>query len=329
MITSITSVNYHYADQVSPVCEYNTRWEKEFGVHRRLIKVIYNGVSKEVFSPGTNLDKNKYPTVVSVARIDPVKDIISLIKAAALVKEKIRDVRFIVYGSVSVPEYYEECQALVSEMDLKETFIFAGHTDNVPAAYKRGDVIALSSITEAFPYSVVEAMMTGKAIVATDVGGIKEALGESGMLVRPRQPEQLARTIITLLENNELRYNMGEEARQRALNYFTIEKVLEAYLKSYRHLSMGVEEYRSLEIRVKKQRLLSEKGYALLSIGYWEEAIAQFRQAVREVPDSPAVPVVLTEIANAFNNMGKYDLAFNELEKAEILTEMMRMEKTA
>ncbi len=329
MITSIADVNYHYADQVSPVCEYNTRWEKEFGVDPKLIKVINNGVSKEVFTPGTKSERNKYPTVVSVARVDPVKDTITLIRAAMHVRERIPDVRFIVYGSVSVPEYYEECQALVNELDLKETFIFAGHTDNVPAAYKRGDVIALSSITEAFPYSVVEAMMTGKAIVATDVGGIKEALGESGILVRPRQPEQLAKSIITLLENNDLRFAMGEESRQRALNYFTIEKVLDAYLKSYRHLSLGVEEYHNLAFSVKRQRLLSEKGYALLSLGYWEEAIKQFRLAVKEVPGSPAVPVVLTEIAHAYNNMGKYDLAFNELEKVEALSEMMQNEKTA
>jgi glycosyltransferase involved in cell wall biosynthesis len=94
------------------------------------------------------------------------------------VKGKIPEVRFVVYGSVSVPEYFKVCQSLVRELSLEENFIFAGHVDDIPAAYRSGDVIVLTSITEAFPYSVVEAMMSGKAVVATDVGGIREALGE-------------------------------------------------------------------------------------------------------------------------------------------------------
>jgi hypothetical protein len=200
---------------------------------------------------------------------------------------------------------------MVNEMGLEGTFIFAGHTDDIPQAYRSGDVIALSSITEAFPYSVVEAMMTGKPVVATDVGGIREALGETGMLVRPQQPEELAHSITTLLENPQIRHTLGEEARQRALNYFTIERVLGLYLDSY------------------KQRLLSEKGYALMAFGLWKEAIGQFKQAVDEVTESPAVPVIITEIAHAYNNLGEYDKAFNELEKAEALTILLQTKKTA
>ncbi len=72
--------------------------------------------------------------------------------------------------------------------------------------------------------------MTGKPVVATDVGGISEALGETGILIQPNKPEELAKEVIRLLENPQMRINLGEEARQRALNYFTIEKVLDAYL---------------------------------------------------------------------------------------------------
>ena len=327
MLHSIAGVNYFFADQVSPVCQYNTRWEKEFGVRANAVKVIYNGVDKDVFSPGPEQHQNKYPTVVAVARIDPVKDLVTLIRAAAIVKEKINDVRFIVYGSVTVPEYFEECLTLVSELALKENFIFAGHTDNIAAAYRSGDVVALSSITEAFPYSIVEAMMTGKPIVATDVGGIKEALGDCGLLVKPREHVQLAQSIITLLENPGLRFSLGAEARQRALNYFTIERVLQSYLESYRKL--GREEYRIAAVKIGRQRLLAEKGYALVALGYWQEAVNQFRLAIKEDPASPAVPVLLFEIADAYNNMGKYDQAFNELEKAEAIIAMYLNTKTA
>lgn len=329
MVNSIARLNYTFADQVSPVCHYNTRWEREFGVKPETIKVIYNGVNKEAFAPAKIEQANKYPTVVAVARIDPVKDLITLIRSAAIVRDSIPDVRFVVYGSVTVPEYFIECQKVVNELDLKESFIFAGHTDDIPSAYRSGDVIALSSITEAFPYSVVEAMMTGKPVVATDVGGIREALGETGMLVRPQRPEELARSITSLLENPRMRYMLGEEARQRALNYFTIERVLDLYLNSYKQLAAGPEKYIAVSANVKKQVLYSEKGYALMAFGLWKDAIGQFRKAVSIASDTPAVPVILTEIAQAYNHLGEFDKAFHELEKAETLAVLIEIKKTA
>lgn len=329
MINSIAQLNYSYADQVSPVCHYNTRWERAFGVKPETIKVIYNGVNKEIFSPAKIEHANKYPTVVTVARVDPVKDLITLIRSAAIVRERISEVRFIVYGSVTVPEYFIECQKVVSELELNENFIFAGHTDDIPAAYRSGDVIALSSITEAFPYSVVEAMMTGKPVVATDVGGIKEALGETGILVRPQRPDELAKSITNLLENPRMRYALGEEARQRALNYFTIERVLELYLNSYKQLAGGQEKYQAIVAVIKRQVLFSEKGYAFMGFSLWKEAIEQFRRAVSEAPDTPAVPVILTEIALAYNHLGEFDKAFHELEKAEALAALIEIQKIA
>jgi len=329
LINSITQLNYSYADQVSPVCHFNTRWERVFGVKQEAIKVIYNGVDSRIYSPAPTVRRNKYPTVVVAARVDPTKDLVTMIRAAWAVKKSVPDVRFVVYGSVTVPEYLDECLSLVNELELNENFIFAGHTDDMPAAYRSGDVIALSSMSEAFPYSIVEAMMTGKAIVATDVGGIKEALGETGMLVRPQNWEQLARSITMLLENPQLRQTMGDEARQRALNYFTIERVLELYLNSYRQLAARPEELRAVSSRVARQRLLAEKGYALLAFGHWKEAVTQFRLAVKEAPDTPAVPVILAEIAGAYNKMGEFDRAFQEMEKAEALIKLAAEKRTA
>ncbi|MDP4163207.1 MAG: GT4 family glycosyltransferase PelF, partial [Bacillota bacterium] len=237
LIHSVTAINYYFADQVSPVCHYNTRWETKLGVKREKIEVIYNGVDKNLFLENFNV-KTMVPTVVTVARIDPIKDIMTLIRAAAEVRKKIPNVKFIVYGSVSVPTYYEECLALREELLLEDTFIFAGHLSNIVQAYHSGDVIALSSISEAFPYSVVEAMMTGKPVVTTDVGGIREALGDTGILVEPRNPSELATGLLKLLTNDALRYELGEEARIRALSYFTLDQVLDHHLKSYLKLSL-------------------------------------------------------------------------------------------
>jgi len=319
MIHSVVNLNYAYADQVSPVCDYNTRWERKFGVKPENIRVIYNGVDKNVFSPLTSQGKNSYPTVVTIARVDPVKDMLTLLRAAAIVKAKIPEVRFIVYGSVSVPSYYDECLALKNELNLGENFVFAGHTSDMPAAYRSGDVVVLSSISEAFPYSVVEAMMCGKPVVATDVGGIKEALGDTGIVVSPRQPQELADAVTNLLGDAGLRTTLGEEARQRALNYFTIGKVLEHHLKSYITLGVKVNKARSTVGSTRKQKLYLERGLALMGLGFYNEAAAQFTNAANAAPNSPGVPAILALKADIYSMMGQKEKASGEIEKAELL----------
>lgn len=337
LIHSITSINYAFADQVSPVCAYNTRWELQFDVKPQKIQVIYNGVDKNVFteSPPTH---HENPTVVTVARIDPLKDILTLIRTAGVVKEKIPNVKFIVYGSVSVPDYYEQCLVLRKKMGLEETVIFAGHTANMSSAYQSGDIVALTSISEAFPYSVVEAMMSGKAVVSTDVGGIKEALGNTGLLVPPLDHEAMAEGIVRLLLNRELRSSLGQDARERALNQFTLDRVLELYLKSYIKLAVGAEErvavrHRSAIARKAaastRRRVLVERAYAFMSAEFFHEAIQHFRSAIMEDSDSPSNPVLIAEIAQAYNRLGYYDLAFLEMEKYEALVHLLENRQTA
>jgi glycosyltransferase involved in cell wall biosynthesis len=327
MVHSVVKLSYFYADQVSPVCNYNTRWEKKFGVPKEKINVIYNGVDKNVFLPSKIQEKKFSPTVVSVARIDPVKDIITLLKSAAIVKKEIPDVKFILYGSTTVQEYYDECIKLSEELSLKESFVFAGHTNDVPGAYLTGDIIVLSSISEAFPYSVVEAMMCGKPVVATDVGGIKEAIGNVGVVVPPRSPEKLAKGILNLLEDTELRMTLSEESKERALNFFTVKNFQEMYFKSYVKLVFNAnyqkpESNKVIDITINRrnQRLLMEKGLALLDLGYYRDAIKELRIAINEDCYSPAVPYILTNIAEAYNKLGEYEKSLNELIKLRFMT---------
>lgn len=345
LIHSITSLNYTFADQVSPVCQYNTRWEKQFHVEPRKIHVIYNGVDQRIFKEAET-PRNGPPTVVTVARIDPIKDIKTLMRSAAIVRQSIPDVKYVVYGSVSVPEYYEECLQLQEELQLKETFIFAGHTSSMAAAYQSGDVIALSSISEAFPYSVVEAMMTGKPVVATDVGGIKEALGDTGILVKPFDAQAFAEGTLKLLQNPDLREAMGQDGRERALNFFTLDRVLDLHLKSYIKLAVGAEDrapaaqseaqreaaparHRIAARWQQRQQLYAEKGYALLLLGSYEQAISQFRLAIKEAPSSVSVPVLILEIALAYKKMGREDLMYNEMQKYELMMQLLTRKHSA
>ncbi|RLC74447.1 MAG: hypothetical protein DRI61_16600, partial [Chloroflexi bacterium] len=94
----------------------------------------------------------------------------------------------------------------------------------------------LSSLSEGFPYTVLESMSCGRPVVATDVGGVREALEGFGVLVPPRDPQALADGIVQLLEDDELRHRLGRLAREEVLAKFRLSGFIEAYRKLYQEL---------------------------------------------------------------------------------------------
>jgi glycosyltransferase involved in cell wall biosynthesis len=241
LMNTISDVNYAFADQISPVCQYNTRWELWRHAEPNRIRVIYNGVNPDKFCPAPRLPHPR-PTVVNVGLIFPLKGQLNLIEAAALVRQTVPAVQFQLYGSVTDDEYYRECRQRVEELGLDHHVVFAGTTAEPWSVLQQADVVALASVSEAFPYALVEAMLTKAAIVATDVGGVREAVGETGLLVYPRDPVAMAEAIGTLLNWPEGRALLGARARDRALHWFTEERFVEAYRSSYERLVNPVAE---------------------------------------------------------------------------------------
>jgi glycosyltransferase involved in cell wall biosynthesis len=236
LIEAVVTLNYALADQVSPVCHYNARWERWFGVPPDRVRVIHNGVDPARFQPGAARTPGP-PRVASVGLIYPLKGQLDLVEAAALVRESIPDVQFDIYGSASDDEYHRECLARVDRLGVGSTVTFRGPTTDPAAIFQQADVVALPSISEAFPYAVIEAMLCGAAIVATDVGGVSEALDGAGVLVRPGRPREMADAILALLSTGTERRRLGAVARARALERFTLETVLSGYRDSYATLA--------------------------------------------------------------------------------------------
>jgi glycosyltransferase involved in cell wall biosynthesis len=236
VIGTVADLNYAFADQVSPVCHYNTRWEKWRGTPSSRIRVIYNGVDPARFSPADAPLERERPLVVNVGLIFPLKGQIDLIEAAALVRGSVPNVEFRLYGSASDRSYHTECEERVRELGLESTVVFAGTTKEPWEVYRRADVVAMASISEAFPYAVIEAMLCGAAIVATDVGGVSEALGAAGVMVGPRDPTAMAGALIKLLGSAADRRELGRSARARALDHFTEARFVDEYRSAYRTL---------------------------------------------------------------------------------------------
>ena len=235
LITTVSRANYHHADVISPVCHYNTRWEVAQGVAREKIRVIYNGVDSDRFVPAAEEPSGQH--VVCTARIDPLKDIETFLRMAAIVIRSHPRARFTVFGSIADQEYYAQCLRLRRELALDGIVELGEEAPNVVAAYQRADVVVLTSISEAFPYSVLEAMSCGKAVVATDVGGVREALERNGALVPPRDPESAAAEVCRLLSDPELRRTLGARARAAIVEKFRVDHTIAEYLSLYTELA--------------------------------------------------------------------------------------------
>ena len=239
---------YTYADQISPVCNFNRRWEKLYDVPEEKLQTIYNGVNPDVFVPEPKPEKTRdRPTVVAAARVYPLKDILTMIRTADIVRRTIPDVHFIVYGSLTAdPPYVEKCRALIAELELEDTFEFGGFHSEPAKIFTEGDISILTSISEGFPYTVLESMSCGRPVVATDVGGVREALEGFGVVCKPRDPEDLAAGVIKLLQDDELRQTLGRKARNEVLAKYRTSTSVDAYWESYQRLAKAKAERAAL-----------------------------------------------------------------------------------
>ena len=241
LIGTIVKLNYYYADVVAPVCNYNKRWELEWGTDENKIKTIYNGVDVLKFKK-MDVPRSHRPTVIMVARIDPLKDIETFILTCDIVRDEIPEVLFKLYGPYVDKDYYEKCVQLRDKLNLEYNFEFAGSTDRPEIAYNEGDVVVLTSISEAFPFTVIEAMACEKAVVSSDVGGTKEVLEGFGFVVKPKDYKAFAKAITKVLKNRDLAEQIGVSARERVIFGFTIEDMVENYSNLYFSLAKNIYE---------------------------------------------------------------------------------------
>jgi glycosyltransferase involved in cell wall biosynthesis len=225
----LTDAAYQSADLITPGNAYNQRWALRGGAPAEIIHTVYNGVDPREFPPA-GLEPD-LPTISFMGRIDPIKDVETLIEAFGHVHREMPEARLRIFGGAPKggEAYLHRCQRLARDLGVAGACTFEGRVDHARTAYAAGHVVALTSVSEGFPYTVVEAMISGRATVSTDVGGVSEAVGETGLLVPPRDPELFAEACLRLLRDDGLRHQLGVAARGRAFELFTLDNFLHVY----------------------------------------------------------------------------------------------------
>ncbi len=189
--------------------------------------VIHNGIAPRPFleADGTPLRREFglefTPMLTFVGRLVPPKDLLILRQAFEDLPEGILMV-------VGDGELRPRAERFVREHRLETRVRFIGQRSDVPQILAASDVFVLSSRWEGLPYTIIEAMMAGLPVVATNVGGVSELVkdGVTGFLVPRRDPKALAEALQRLIDDPELRKRMGEAGRQKALREFTLDRML-------------------------------------------------------------------------------------------------------
>ena len=214
-------------------------------VPERKVQVVHNCVPSYFFKRYTdeqkkdfvkkyNIPQGKY-IVGIVGRLDALKAHCDFLRAAERVLKAVPETVFIIVGE---GELRIELEALARQLGIENNVLFLGHCDTVKELVCLFDVFALSSLTEGFAISIIEAMAQSKPVVATAVGGIPEVIsdGKNGYLVPVSSPAELAEKIVVLLGNEDLRRRFGEEGFEHSRRYFHSEVAVKKLCELYSEL---------------------------------------------------------------------------------------------
>lgn len=211
---------------------------KELNIKANKIVVIHNGITTDSFScirrsggeqhfPG--LAEISSPKVLYFSRLVDKKGLEFLTKAIPKILSKC-DAHFIFAGvgrglKLDIP---------------KENYTYLGYVEEEkkPYLYALSDIFVLPSLYENCPLSILEAMASGKAVIATSVGGIPEIVKheENGLLIQPRSDEDISNAVIKLVENESLRIRLGINAKHTVEKNFTSKSMTAQTIRYYQEV---------------------------------------------------------------------------------------------
>lgn len=204
--------------------------------------VVPNGIDPGAFTPGRDDALRRElgiagdaPLVGAVGNLRPDKDYPVLLHAAARLRDALPGVRVVIAGEGG-NAIERELRGLAGELGVDDTVVFARFRADPARVLRALDVFVLSSRSEGFSLSTVQAMACGVPVVATRCGAPEEIVeeGVTGLLAPPADPAALADAVLRLARDPGVRQRMGRAGRDRVLARYTVERMLDGYDALYR-----------------------------------------------------------------------------------------------
>ena len=219
---------------------------------------IYNGLDftprtpalgREEYFRSVGLEADGDSVVVGIAaRLNPVKDIATLVRGFAIAHQSCPKLRLLIAGD---GEQMDMLKKLSAELGVERQVCFAGWITDTDSFYHAIDINTLTSLSETFPYSLTEGARAALPTVASRVGGVPYLIehGIHGLLFEAGDAEGLARCLVSLARDPTLREHLGQRLYQRAKADFSLESTLERQLTIYRTILRRQERKKNLRGR--------------------------------------------------------------------------------
>lgn len=243
---SLSRTAYDNAAKIISLYQGNGDIQISEGAQREKIEIIPNGINTDTFRniPIRRKALGETLRVGFIGRVVGIKDIKSLLRAMSILS--VWDVPFqttIVGPLDEEPEYVTECLELLEALNLQDKVFFAGPRRDLKSTYAEMDVLVLTSVSEGFPYVILEANCAGLPVVATDVGACREILtganesnmkiGPSGRITKVGNPEETASELAYLAQHPDISYIYGQRGRERVLRHYDLKNIMRKYRDIY------------------------------------------------------------------------------------------------
>jgi glycosyltransferase involved in cell wall biosynthesis len=202
----------------------------------RLRRVRGSGVDTSVFLPAS--EPLEPICVVMATRILWDKGVGEFVEAARKLKQTVPEVRFILVGEPDLDNPASVSETTLNAWQEENVVEWWGHSEDMNSIFQAAHVVCLPSYREGLPKVLIEAAACGKPIVTTDVPGCREVVrdGDNGLLVPVRDSKALSVALLRLIQNSELRSEMGRRSREIALAEFSSELIIAQTLDIYKGL---------------------------------------------------------------------------------------------
>jgi glycosyltransferase involved in cell wall biosynthesis len=238
---------YAAARSVITLYEGNQAMQRRDGAEEDRLRVIPNGIDYDGYAAVKREDEGRPPAVALIGRVVPIKDVKTYIRAVAVARKEVPDLKAYVLGPEDEdPAYAAECKELARMLKVDDALEFKGR-QKLTDWLGRIDALALTSVSEAQPLVILEGGAAGVPTVATDVGACREmiegrrdevpALGPGGAITGLADPQATGRALARLLRDKEWRLRCASAIKRRVELYYnkkTIDRIYGELYHRYR-----------------------------------------------------------------------------------------------